>query len=191
MKYTPAARLSWICIALLFDWNGALADDNRMQRIELRFPEGPVWLSGTGPSNFVYRLERSTDLMNWQEWLQLVPGDGSFRVQDSLSSGLVARYFRFSTAPRTPADDWKNQVTVPTDPFLAAAEDGQIRWMKFLILPDHPDRVYFQDSGKYVLHYEFAKARIPRFAGMSRVEFDSISLHTEGQQAVLGLKQAR
>lgn len=184
--FSSTARLSWICIGLLFSWHGALADDNRMLRIERQSPDGPVWLTGTGSSNSVFRLERSTDLMNWQEWLQLVPGNSSFRVQDGLSSGWVARYFRFSTTPRAPADDWKNQVTLPTDPFLAEVDEGQIRWIKFLILQDHPDRVYFQDSRKYILHYEFAKARIPRFAGLSRTEFDSLSIHLDGQQAVLG-----
>lgn len=61
-----------------------------------------------------------------------------------------------------------------------------MRWIKFLILTDDPTRVYFQDGNQRVLHYDFAKARLPRFAGLSRAAFDAISLRTNQQQVVLG-----
>ncbi len=163
-----------------------LAAENRLSGITLSTPNGPVQVIGTGPANSVYRLERTTDLLNWQEWLRLIPGNGSFRVQDSSSSGLSARYYRFSTSPRTAADDWKNQVAFPTDPFLAADTGDQVRWIKFLILANDPTRVYFQDSTKYVLHYDFARARFPQFAQMSRTDFDTVSLYLTNQQAILG-----
>ena len=51
---------------------------------------------------------------------------------------------------------------------------------------DGTRRVYFQDSTKYTFHYDFAVARIPQFKGVSRVEFDRVTLRTNAQQAVVG-----
>jgi hypothetical protein len=59
-------------------------------------------------------------------------------------------------------------------------------WLKFAILLDAPYRVIFQDSAKYLFHYDFAVARLPRFEGLSREEFNAVSLQTNGQQVVLG-----
>lgn len=163
-----------------------VAADNRLQAITVSTPNDAVQLTGTGATDAVYRLERTTDLAAWQDWLQVIPSNGSFRVQDHSVSGTSARFYRFSTRQRTVADDWKNQVTVPADPFLAAEEADQVRWIKFLILAQDPTRVYFQDSTKYVLRYEFARARLPQFAQLSRAEFDAVSLHLANQQAILG-----
>lgn len=162
------------------------AAENRLQGITVSAANGAVQITGTGATDAVYRLERTTDLAAWRDWLQLIPSHGSFRVQDSSVSGTSARFYRFSTRRRTAADDWKNQVTAPTDPFLAAEDGDQVRWIKFLILTEDPTRVYFQDSTKYVLHYEFAKARLPQFAGLSRAAFDAVTLHRTNQQAILG-----
>ena len=164
----------------------SLIAENRLQGITLSTPNGPVQLTGTGPTNSVYRLERTTDLLKWEEWLRLLPSNGSFRVQDSSSSGCLTRFYRFSTTTRTAADDWKNQVAFPLDPFLAATDADQVRWLKFLILANDPTRVYFQDSTKYALHYDFAKARFPQFSKMSRTDFDAVSLYLTNQQAIVG-----
>jgi hypothetical protein len=160
--------------------------ENRLQGIAMTTADGAVQLSGSGDSNAVYRLERSSDLQNWQEWFRIIPGNGLFRVLDRSSSAVVSRFYRFRTIRQTAADDWKNQAAFPTDPFLAATDSGQVRWIKFLILVNDSTRVYFQDSAKYVLHYEFAKARLPQFSQLSRTAFDAISLYATNQQVILG-----
>ena len=164
----------------------SLAAEVRLRGISRPMPDGPVQLEGIGPTNSVYRLERTTDLLNWREWLRLIPETGSFRVQDRSPAGSPTMFYRFSIEPRTAADDWKNQVTVPTDSFLTTDEVGQIRWVKFLILASDPTRVYIQDSQKYLLHFDFAKARIPQFSTSTRGDFDAVSLHLTNQQVILG-----
>ena len=62
----------------------------------------------------------------------------------------------------------------------------QSRWIKFLILLDEPDRVYFQDSSRYLFHYEFARERFARFAGLSVEEFNRRSLYQATREVVLG-----
>ncbi len=54
------------------------------------------------------------------------------------------------------------------------------------MVPGEPFRVYYQDSSKYLFHYDFAKARFSAFRDLSPEAFDAVSLHTNGQQAVLG-----
>lgn len=174
-----------IAFLSLLAWNcqTSLQGENRLNGISLTAADGPVLLVGSGPTNSVYHLQRTSDLQSWQEWLRVIPSDGAFRVQDS-APGPVASFYRVSTSIKTPADDWKNQASF--DPFLAADEADQVRWMKFLILASDPTRVYFQDSTKYVLHYDFAKARFPKFAPLSRTDFDAVSLYLTDQQAILG-----
>ena len=104
---------------------------------------------------------KTTDLVNWQEWLRLIPSNGAFRVQDSSSSGVLPRFYRFSTTTLTPADDWKNQTGFSRRPVPRGGEEltksaGSSSSSSRTIRPAS----YFQDSTKYVLHYEFAKARI-------------------------------
>jgi hypothetical protein len=159
--------------------------ENRLQGIAMTTAHGAVQLSGSGDSNAVYRLERSSDLQIWQGWFRIIPGNGSFRVLDHTFPAVVSRFYRFSTISQTAADDWKNQAIFPTDPVLASTEAGQVRWRKFLILVNDPTRVYFQDSAKYVLHCEFAEARLPQFSQLSRTEFDAISLYANNQRAIL------
>jgi hypothetical protein len=179
--------MGWVLLGLVVvcSWEICLGAENRLQ-VALPAPNAPPQLGGSGSTNSVYRLERTVDLVNWQEWLRLIPTNGAFRVQDNSSSGFFTRFYRFITTTQTPADDWKNQAGFPTDPFLAGEKADQVRWMKFLILPSDPTRIYFQNSTKYVLHYDFAKARFPQFAQMSRNDFDSVSLYLSNQHAILG-----
>ena len=80
---------------------------------------------------------------------------------------------------------WANSVSHPYDPF-ANMPFGQPSWIKFTILTSEPGVVYFQDSVRYPFHYDFAVAELPSFAGMTRDEFDAVTLHAEWQRAVLG-----
>jgi hypothetical protein len=83
----------------------------------------------------------------------------------------------------------KTAIELPIDSFLSLPQgdflDG-VSWVKFIVPASDPSQIFFQDSAAYPFHYEFARDRIPTFAGMSRAEFDAASLRNEGRQAVLG-----
>lgn len=86
-------------------------------------------------------------------------------------------------------DSWKSTIEVPRDVFFSSAQGGrpeQIGWVKFIILASDPDQIYFQDSASAPFHYDFASQRIPAFEGMTRAEFEAVSLRNEGRRAVLG-----
>jgi Pyruvate phosphate dikinase, AMP/ATP-binding domain len=93
--------------------------------------------------------------------------------------------------PITPSPYWKNQVTYPseypTDPFIAFPQAGEgVMWVKFTVLKDDLTKVYFQDSQAYPFHGPFAVAHLDPFVGMTLEQFDQVSLHETGQQAILG-----
>jgi hypothetical protein len=86
-------------------------------------------------------------------------------------------------------DSWKTELTLPEEPFLSVPDNfspDAIRWVKFTVLLSEPETVYFQDSTAYSFHYEFASEHIPEFEGMTRQEFDAVTLSTAGQRAILG-----
>ncbi len=148
-------------------------------------------------SNRLWTLEASTNLLNWSPAAVLHspaanPDTGqqaplSFR--DPAGPFFGSRFYRASSRLRTTLDDWKNQIQLANEPFFSALQGlgmNEIRWIKFAIVLNEPFRVYFQDSAKYLLHYDFARVRLPQFKALSRAEFDAISLYTNGQQVVLG-----
>jgi hypothetical protein len=106
-----------------------------------------------------------------------------------VSSAAPYRFYRTAAWPKTASDDWKNHATYPLDPLLSADPGwGQFepRWLKFVIVLDEPHRIYFQDSAKYVFHYDFAVQRLPQFKNLTRAQFDAISLRRANQQVILG-----
>jgi hypothetical protein len=139
--------------------------------------------SSVHPGSFL-TLDSSTNLLQWSA--AAVLHDGIFAYPDLGSEGASMRFFRATARPRSVTDDWKNQITYPGDPFEKPAEWGGVSWLKFAILLDAPSRVYYQDSTAYPFHYDFAVERLPKFAGMDRVTFDSVSLFRTNQQVVLG-----
>ncbi|WP_438027414.1 PEP/pyruvate-binding domain-containing protein [Sorangium sp. So ce233] len=86
----------------------------------------------------------------------------------------------------TPSEDWKNQLDFPFDPFAAYSTYDGPSWVKFTVLMHDPTKVYYQDSNKFPFHGEFATARLDPFFGMPLDEYDQVSLHAEGQKAILG-----
>lgn len=158
-----------------------------------RTPDGSGFeVSCRGPRDHAYRLQRSADLQSWTDIAVAHRRLAAYPV----SGSLAREFFRTVVQPQTTDDDWKNQIaaagTVEAagEPFLSVASaerpGEQPRWIKFALPLEEPGRVYFQDSSKYVFHYEFARARIPRFAGMSVEEFEAVSLFRQRQQIVLG-----
>ncbi len=88
----------------------------------------------------------------------------------------------------TPSSASKNQLS-PGDPFVAHTDynaANPMSWVKFVILMRDPSKVYFQNTNLYPFHADFAVAQLDPFHGMSRAEFDAVSLHAAGQEAILG-----
>lgn len=187
-KRGPVARAAGV-LTLAWLLGTAQAGDvsNRFERAAVTADQ-LIQLTGRGASNSVLRLEMSTNLSRWTQRALLIPSGDSFSYQEMGLESAPTRFYRFATSPATATNDWKNQTEFPGDAFLAT--DGgaanAVRWVKFIILAAEPERVYFQDSTKYVLHYDFARAYFPAFSGMSRTEFDAVTLHRTNQQAVIG-----
>lgn len=191
MKLSGAKLLA--CAVLLLA-GSVLCDAERLDPpdrpvLELlpRDSNGWIGLQSPADAGTVTVLEASSDL---KTWLPIARAhEGLVRFPDPASAEERFRFYRAANVPITAADDWKNQIHFPNDPFLSAftGHPGDaVRWVKFAIRLNEPTRVYYQDSGKYPFHYEFAVKRLEPFVGMSRSEFDRVSLRSSGQQVVLG-----
>lgn len=85
-----------------------------------------------------------------------------------------------------PGPAWKKQICLPDEPLQSWTAPP---YVKFTIITKpgfDPNVVYFQDSSRYEFHFDFARACLEPFLGMTIEEFDSVTLHAAGQQAVLG-----
>ena len=103
-----------------------------------------------------------------------------FLVLSLLMAGVVIAQ---DEEPQTP---WKNQISLPDEPFQSWTSPA---FVKFTIITKEgydPNLVYFQNSGQYEYHFDFALEHLAPFIGMTIEEFDSVTLHAAGQQAVLG-----
>ncbi|MCH8215718.1 MAG: hypothetical protein IH892_02980 [Planctomycetes bacterium] len=89
----------------------------------------------------------------------------------------------------TESPDWRNTITFERDSFYARSlSSNSPTWIKFMILlePYDSNLVYFQNSRRYVFHYEAANALIEPFKEMSAQQFNEVSLFEETQQVILG-----
>jgi hypothetical protein len=81
---------------------------------------------------------------------------------------------------------WKSVIAFPDDSFQSWTSPAYI---KFTIITKDgydPNVVYYQDSRRYAYHYDFALEWLDPFVRMTIEEFDRVTLHAAGQQAVLG-----
>lgn len=86
-----------------------------------------------------------------------------------------------------PSPYWRNTVDFPTDAFRNQGYNlDDLGWIKFTIFVSDQTKVYFQNSKQYVFHYDWAVASVQEYAGMTPAQFDQITLHAAGQQAILG-----
>ncbi len=165
-------------------------------RLELAGWETNGWseLALKAPTNQVYKIQVSETLTNWSDVAVLHgrefydnPPALSFVDPSAQSDGT--RFYRVVTHPILFENDWRNQVFFENDAFLNESLSfglPETRWIKFAILTNEPTRVYYQNSWKYKFHYDFASARLPGFKGLSPIQFDDVSLRTNGQRVVLG-----
>ncbi|MDA1277727.1 MAG: hypothetical protein O2960_27325 [Verrucomicrobia bacterium] len=155
---------------------------------------------GSAPSDIqngmVYEVFRSADLIRWdraataQHW--------PFVYADASSTESKSHFYRLGTRFKRGDDDQKNIIVIPgmhgnrfLDERFFATQSGsslsQPFWIKFAIRLDRADQVIYQDSRQYTFHYDFARRRLAEFSGLSRQEFDAVSLHAGGsQKLVLG-----
>jgi len=90
-----------------------------------------------------------------------------------------------------PSDAWRPEVEFPADPLFSRGTpgvSGSDRWGKFSILlsPYDANIVHFQNSWKYVFHYEFAVQHLDPFVGMTLAQFNAVTLFEHNQQAIMG-----
>jgi hypothetical protein len=96
---------------------------------------------------------------------------------------MPAIVFAQDEPPQAP---WKNQISFPDEPFQSWTSPPFVKFTIITKEGSDPNVVYFQDSGRYEYHFDFALENLPPFIGMTIEEFDSVTLHAAGQQAVLG-----
>lgn len=157
-------------------------------RVLIHRPAAQGWVrleAPAGPDSLV-TLQATTDFTSWLP--VAVAHDGLAPFADPASAETPHRFYRAAVRRRTASDDFKNQVRLPEDAFLSAPSFGsdEPRWIKFAILTGDPTRVFYQETAKYLFHYDFAVARLEPFRGMTRAQFDAAALHPANQQVVLG-----
>lgn len=117
-------------------------------------------------------------------------GDGGSNVPEACAAPSDPFDWPAPASAEVPAHaTLKTALELPNDAFLSQPQGDfleEVRWVKFIVLASAPNQIYFQDAAAYPFHYEFARDRIPAFQGMSRAQFDRVTLQTEGRQAVLG-----
>jgi hypothetical protein len=147
---------------------------------------GDFYESNAPPA--VLTVQVSTDLAHWRDAATLLVTP--FDYVDPGSAGDPVRFYRLAVAPWSVTNDWSNVLSFPWDPLMTASECSTLAalaWVKFTLVLDEPHRVYFQDSRLYPLHYTFATTRLSALAGLSPREFEAVTLHRNGQRAVLGV----
>lgn len=86
-----------------------------------------------------------------------------------------------------PSQWWRNSVDITGDQLINYGNTAAgAPWVKFTILVCDPTRVYFQHSTQYQFHYDFAHALLNPFTGMTRAQYDAVTLHATNQEAILG-----
>ena len=100
---------------------------------------------------------------------------------------IVVLTLAFLLTAAAGADDWKHEIVFPNEPYASSGiSSGDSGWVKLTIKLDDPNTVYFQDSRRYVLHYDFATDVLDPFVGMSAAAYYSVTLYEQSQQAALG-----
>ncbi len=104
-----------------------------------------------------------------------------------VSVGLVLLAWSSALAQEEPpAPAWKNRIVFPDEPFASWTAPPYVKFTIITMPGYDPNLVYFQDSGRYEFHFDFALEWLTPFIGMTIEEFDSVTLHAANQQAVLG-----
>jgi hypothetical protein len=186
--------IRWIPVIALTAWTAATHALSPTFEIVGWDTNGWPKLAIGSPTNQVYTIECSDSLTNWQSVAVLhgrefVANPAALPFVDPGADSSSTRFYRVRSEPIEFEDDWRNQVFFPDDEFRNEPITfglPETRWIKFAITTNEPTRVYYQNSWKYKFHYNFASARLPGFQGLTPIQFDEVSLHTNSQRIVLG-----
>ena len=159
--------------------------------LDLSWRDGVPWLEATGGAGRRLVLERSEGLRGLREWREVARvSDRLFPYADGASSGRAHGFYRLVVSAAGADDDWSNQLVVPGGALWLPGAGGGLAAtasVKWSIILDAADRVYFQDSEAYPYHLQFARARLPGYGAMGPVAFGQQSLYPgESQRMVLG-----
>lgn len=161
-------------------------------RLELAGPDTDGWprFSLEGGSNRLVRLLAVPALPFAGNEVEVARARDRFtRLPDFSAGNDPLRFYRAVVSPWPAGLDWKNQLAMHDEPFRSPEApfwQPESRWVKFALLLGTTPQVVFQDSTRWPFHYDFAVARLPQFAGLTRPQFDAVSLRTNGQQVLLG-----
>lgn len=182
-------------IPILFTFLGGLLSAQSLTLDIAKDPEtggSKLEITGTSAPGSNHFLQFSHDARTWFPIAstETVP----WQFIDSDSHDRTRGFYRVTQNPLvniSAHSSWKNTVVLPDDPFrsdpvLTGFGQTEIRWIKFSILLDNAPAVYFQDSGEYQFHYNFANARLDPFSGVSLADFNATSLYPPEQEVVLG-----
>ena len=85
-----------------------------------------------------------------------------------------------------PEPVWKNQIEYPNEEFQSWTSPPYVKFTIIIKEGFDPNVVCYQDCRMYEYHFDFALEQLDPFIGMTIEQFDNVTLHKEGQQAVLG-----
>lgn len=158
--------------------------------LPVRRTDGWITFRGDGATNQVHTLERSPNLTDWSTAAVLHHADWAF-TDTGVGELREQGFLRLRSRAIGSADDGRNHLRLPLDPFTNADPDPfsftpAIRWVKFAIVLSEPDRVWFQDSRRRMFHHDWAQLRLPVFRGTTRAQFDSMTLNASNRVAILG-----
>ncbi len=153
-------------------------------------PAGGMAFAVAGDPARSQRLEMAVD--GDGDWWVIDAGKGESSWEAAHDGAGPARLFRAAEAAPpsiAPHEAWKARLDLADEPFLSenlGESFETVRWCKFAVLLDDATEVYFQDSRRYLFHYDFATERLAPFAGMTTAEFDAATLPVRGRRALLG-----
>ncbi len=128
-----------------------------------------------------FMVQASENLTSWVDLAKLL--DPPVLYTDPGSGTRPKRFYRLLTDPLG-FDDWKNQITLPTDAFSSPPEF--LTFVKFAITTNEPTRVYFADSAAYEFHVDFLTNRVPGFAGFPPEQVNLVSQYNTNREVYFG-----
>ena len=153
-------------------------------------------ISGQGNPAASHRIEHSRNLNEWWPIFAIRDSPSWSWDWDKTKEAPASQFRLVDVSPPViaPHASWKNQIALPSDPFLSDPVVGtgerfdpvEIRWVKFAMIIDGLPEVYFQRSSDYQFHFQFAAERLSPFSGMDSDTFNNVSLYHGGQKIVLG-----
>ncbi len=176
--------------ALWMAWLVGVGMHAAVLELPVRRTDGWITFRGDGATNQVHTLERSTNLTDWATAAVLHHADWAF-TDTGVGELRDHGFLRLRSRAIGSADDGRNHLRLPLDPFTNADPDPfsftpAIRWVKFAIVLSEPDRVWFQDSRRRMFHHDWAQLRVPVFRGTTRAQFDAMTLNASNRVAILG-----